>query len=84
MIKSSLVMFLGLPVSCDKNKKLILGKIDYWKVSLDIWYDELLRPQKLPKIVGNFMFLVLFINIFLIILRGHVRAIFSRIWDHII
>ena len=36
MFKSSVFMFLGLPVSCDKNKKLSLGKIDYWKVSSKI------------------------------------------------
>ena len=29
MFKSSLFMFLGLSVSCDKNRKLSLGKIDY-------------------------------------------------------
>ena len=29
MFKSSLFMFLGLPVSCEKNKKRSLEKIDY-------------------------------------------------------
>ena len=84
MFKSSLFMFLDFLVSCDKNKKLSLGKIDYRKVSSKIRWNESLSPQKPPKIVDNFMFLVLLKNIFLMILWGHFRAIFWRFWDHII